>query len=97
MRHIAVIGSGPAGFYTAEAALKTFGGEVRNAAGAEAKLQLVTPNGYDITVTASLGIVEHLLNLTSAPAGGYFTPSQLMGKDYVLQLPGVRLLESAAA
>lgn len=29
MRHIAVIGSGPAGFYTAEAALKTFGGDVR--------------------------------------------------------------------
>ena len=29
MRHIAVIGSGPAGFYTAEAALKTFGDDVR--------------------------------------------------------------------
>jgi ferredoxin--NADP+ reductase len=29
MRHIAVIGSGPAGFYTAEAALKTFGSDVR--------------------------------------------------------------------
>jgi ferredoxin--NADP+ reductase len=29
VRHIAVIGSGPAGFYTAEAALKTFGSEVR--------------------------------------------------------------------
>ena len=29
MRHIAVIGSGPAGFYTAEAALKTFGEAVR--------------------------------------------------------------------
>jgi len=29
MRHIAVIGSGPAGYYTAEAAQKAFGGEVR--------------------------------------------------------------------
>lgn len=29
MRHIAVIGSGPAGFYTAEACLKTFGADVR--------------------------------------------------------------------
>ena len=28
MRHIAVIGSGPAGYYTAEAAQKLFGGEV---------------------------------------------------------------------
>ena len=29
MRHVAVIGSGPAGFYTAEAALKAFGEDVR--------------------------------------------------------------------
>ena len=29
MQHIAVIGSGPAGYYTAEAAQKAFGGEVR--------------------------------------------------------------------
>lgn len=29
MRHIAVIGSGPAGYYTAEAAQKAFGGDVR--------------------------------------------------------------------
>jgi len=29
MRHVAVIGSGPAGFYTAEACLRTFGDDVR--------------------------------------------------------------------
>jgi NADPH-dependent glutamate synthase beta subunit-like oxidoreductase len=29
MRHVAIIGSGPAGFYTAEACLKTFGADVR--------------------------------------------------------------------
>ena len=29
MRHIAIVGSGPAGYYTAEAAQKEFGGEVR--------------------------------------------------------------------
>ena len=69
-------------------------GEVRNAAGKEAKLALNAPNGYDLTVTASLGIAEHLLRLTSPPSGGYFTPSQLMGADYVLKLPGVRLIES---
>jgi len=69
-------------------------GETRNAAGREAKLALVTPNGYDLTATASLGIVEHLLQQTHAPAGGYFTPSQLMGADYVLKLPGVKLVES---
>ena len=29
MRHIAIIGSGPAGYYTAEAAQKKFGDDVR--------------------------------------------------------------------
>ncbi|MEO8801786.1 MAG: saccharopine dehydrogenase NADP-binding domain-containing protein [Rudaea sp.] len=67
-------------------------GEVRNLAGREIKLALSAPNGYDLTVTASLGIAEHLLAMTSPPSGGYFTPSQLMGADYVLKLPGVRLI-----
>ena len=68
-------------------------GEVRNAAGAEAKLTLVTPNGYDLTVTASLGIAEYLLQRLGRLGGGYFTPSMLMGADYVLKLPGVKLIE----
>ena len=62
-------------------------GEVRNAAGETKHATLKTPNGYDITVTASLGIVEHLMK-TTLP-GGYYTPSLLMGPDYVLGLPGV--------
>jgi short subunit dehydrogenase-like uncharacterized protein len=69
-------------------------GEVRNPAGKQANIEIAAPNGYDLTVTASLGIAEHLLQLTHAPAGGYFTPSQLMGADYVLKLPGVRLVKS---
>jgi short subunit dehydrogenase-like uncharacterized protein len=66
-------------------------GEVRNASGGEARLSIAGPNGYDLTVTASLGIVEHLLNAPGKIAGGYYTPSQLMGADYVLKLPDVRL------
>ena len=62
-------------------------GEVRNAAGQERARRLRVPNGYDITVTAALGIVERLLR--EAPAGGYYTPSKLMGPGYVLTLPGV--------
>lgn len=65
-------------------------GEVRDAAGREAKRTLRVPNGYDLTVTASLGIVERLRG--QAPTGGYYTPSQLMGADYVLTLPGVTVL-----
>ncbi len=74
---------------TREASVTHVWGEVRNAAGKQAKRQLVTPNGYALTVTASLGIVERLLQ-GEAPSG-YRTPSQLMGADYVLSLPGVRL------
>ena len=51
---------------------------------------MVTPNGYALTVTASLGIVDAFLT-QDAPPGGYYTPSQLMGADYVLELPGVRI------
>jgi short subunit dehydrogenase-like uncharacterized protein len=65
-------------------------GEVTNAAGEGAQRRLRAPNGYDITVTAALGIVERLQR--DVPAGGYYTPSQLMGADYVLTLPGVSLL-----
>ena len=69
-------------------------GEVTNAAGAQAKLALTAPNGYDLTVTASLGIVERLFS--AAPSGGgYFTPSRLMGAEYVLTLPGTKLIEPA--
>ena len=66
-------------------------GEARNAAGREARCEIDTPNGYDLTVSAALGIVEHLL--ARRPAGGYYTPSMLMGADYVLGLPGVRKVE----
>lgn len=66
-------------------------GEVRNAAGREAKLALKTPNGYALTIDAALGIVGHVLE--AKPQGGYYTPSQLVGADYVLALPGVSLVE----
>lgn len=66
--------------------------EARNAAGKQVAASLRTPNGYDLTVTASLGIVEYLL--ANTPTGGYYTPSMLMGADYVLGLPGVALLDS---
>jgi short subunit dehydrogenase-like uncharacterized protein len=68
-------------------------GEVTNAAGASAKLSIAGPNGYDLTVTAALGIAERILSATAPVAGGYFTPSQFMGADYVLKLPGVRRVE----
>jgi short subunit dehydrogenase-like uncharacterized protein len=47
------------------------------------------PNGYDFTVLAALGIVEHLL--ANEVEGGYYTPSLLMGPDYAASLPGVSM------
>lgn len=67
----------------------TVWGEVRNARGEERSLMLTTPNGYELTATASIGIVRHLRD--HDPAGGYYTASMLMGADYVLGLPGVSL------
>ncbi|MGY6518614.1 MAG: saccharopine dehydrogenase family protein [Lysobacteraceae bacterium] len=65
-------------------------GEATGADGTVLKKTLRTPNGYELTVTASLGIVGRLLD-GPAPAPGFHTPSLLMGADYVLSLPGVRL------
>lgn len=65
-------------------------GIVRDAAGRSAQRILRTPNGYDLTVSAALGIVERLLRQSLLP-GGFYTPSKLVGADYVLGLPGVRL------
>lgn len=66
-------------------------GEARNDSGVMAELRLKTPNGYDLTVTAALALVERLLQ--SPAQAGYHTPSTLMGADFVLGLPGVERLD----
>ncbi len=68
----------------------TVWGEVRDDQGRELRARLQTPNGYELTVTASLGIAQRLLD-GPRPAGGYYTPSLLMGPDFVLTLSGVKL------
>ena len=64
-------------------------GEARNSSGREEKLALTTPNGYTLTVNSALGILDHVLHTNVE--GGYYTPSQLVGADFVLGLPGVAL------
>jgi short subunit dehydrogenase-like uncharacterized protein len=64
-------------------------GEVSSADGRTISATMTTPNGYDLTVTASLGLVDHLLR--NDVEGGYYTPSLLMGSDYAASLPGVEL------
>jgi short subunit dehydrogenase-like uncharacterized protein len=64
-------------------------GEAATADGRRVEGTMTTPNGYDLTVSASLGIVEHLL--TADVEGGYYTPSLLVGADYAAGLPGVSM------
>ena len=62
-------------------------GEVINDQGEVITGRIVTANGYALTVTGSLGIVEYLLK-TDDPVSGYKTAALLMGADYVCSLPG---------
>jgi short subunit dehydrogenase-like uncharacterized protein len=71
----------------------TIWGEARSADGRCVSATMITPNGYDLTVTASLGIVAHLLG--EDVEGGYYTPSLLMGAGYAAGLPGVRFTLNA--
>lgn len=66
-------------------------GEASAPDGRRVTAELETPNGYELTVTSALGVVERLLDPGLAARSGYLTPSQLMGSRYVLSLPGVVL------
>ncbi|MDE1463656.1 saccharopine dehydrogenase family protein [Spartinivicinus poritis] len=61
-------------------------GEVRNDQGDIKQAYLTTPNGYQLTVAGTLLAVQHLLHYRGE--GGYFTPSQLMGRNTIESLPG---------
>lgn len=62
-------------------------GEVVNAAGVRKVARVTTANGYDLTVTGSLAVVDKLLSGSYAESGA-LTPSQLMGADLIGRLPG---------
>ena len=63
-----------------------FWGEVSNAAGEHRTARLETANGYRLTADGTILAVKFLLD--HAAAGGYYTPSMLMGPRCVEQLPG---------
>ncbi|WP_028079870.1 saccharopine dehydrogenase family protein [Solimonas soli] len=61
-------------------------GEARNAAGATKTARIKVANGYALTVTGALAVVDFLAQ--GRPAGGAYTPSKLCGADLVARLPG---------
>lgn len=60
-------------------------GEASNARGEKKVARIRTANGYSLTVTGSLAVIEHLMK--NRPAGGAYTPSRLAGADLVTRLP----------
>jgi short subunit dehydrogenase-like uncharacterized protein len=66
-------------------------GEAGNAAGTVITGRIRVANGYDVTVHAALGIVEQML--ATRRVAGHLTPSQLVGRDFVEQLPGSASIE----
>jgi short subunit dehydrogenase-like uncharacterized protein len=60
-------------------------GEATNAKGEKKTARIKTANGYSLTVTGSLAVVEFLLK--NRPLGGSYTPSKLVGADLVTLLP----------
>jgi short subunit dehydrogenase-like uncharacterized protein len=66
-------------------------GEATNARGDKRTARIKTANGYSLTVTGALTVVEHLM-ANSVP-GGTYTPARLIGPDLVTRLPGSGPLE----
>jgi short subunit dehydrogenase-like uncharacterized protein len=66
-------------------------GEATNARGDQRTARIKTANGYSLTVTGALTVVEHLM-ANSVP-GGTYTPARLIGPDLVTRLPGSGPLE----
>jgi short subunit dehydrogenase-like uncharacterized protein len=85
-RRVEKVISGPSADERAVSGMQLWG-EARSADGRSVAACMQTPDGYDITVTASLGVVEHLLE--NEAEGGFYTPSLLMGAGYAESLPGV--------
>jgi short subunit dehydrogenase-like uncharacterized protein len=62
-------------------------GAVGDPTGRTAVARLETPDGYDLTVEATLAAVSRVL--AGAVPPGYHTPANAFGPDFVLELPGV--------
>lgn len=62
-------------------------GEAENAKGKKVIIEMSTADPYDVTVESALGIMEYLMEFSVSP-GAYYTPSALMGENFICSLPG---------
>ncbi|HEX7376459.1 MAG TPA: saccharopine dehydrogenase NADP-binding domain-containing protein [Pirellulales bacterium] len=68
-------------------------GQVSDAAGNTVEAALETPDGYTLTVLSALAALERVLRDGLAP--GFTTPSKAFGKEFILSLPDVRLVDGS--
>lgn len=87
-RRVDARGAGPDADLRARTGVQVWG-EASSADGRRVQGTLTGPNGYDVTVTASLGVVAHVLS--AEVSGGFTTPSLLMGPEFAATLPGVSM------
>ena len=66
-------------------------GEAKNQQGTTKTARIKVDNGYSLTVTGSLSVVEYLLG--QAVSGGAYTPSKLVGDQLITNLPNSGELE----
>ena len=66
-------------------------GEAKDPSGSRQEIRISSLNGYSLTIFSSLAVVDHLLAHGFAP--GCWTPAAIMGKDFILSLPGTSKLE----
>jgi short subunit dehydrogenase-like uncharacterized protein len=82
--------SGPSSSERAEARAELWG-QATDAAGNVVEAALETPDGYTLTVASALAAVERVV--AGGVQTGFLTPSKAFGKDFVLTLPGTRLVD----
>jgi short subunit dehydrogenase-like uncharacterized protein len=66
-------------------------GQAKDPSGRSQEIRITSLNGYSLTVVSSLAIVERLLANGVPP--GCWTPAGIMGKDFILSLPGTSMLD----
>lgn len=63
-------------------------GEAQAPSGEARTARIKVANGYEVTVHASLGVLERLLAYGAKGLTGHRTPSQIVGSEFVEALPG---------
>lgn len=73
-------------------------GQARDQNGHIVEAVLTTCNAYECTIHGALGIIEYTLNNRAHIEGGFYTPTQLVGPNFISTLPGcspIQLLPEA--